>query len=207
MAIRMAQALRPDPDPQPFATNADSAITQEVRNRTIWSCFTMDRLMSCGKGRPSIFVSTEMQIPLPLSELDYAFGDVKEQRRLLRTMISDPELFEAQLSIQDHFTIILRGIDIWATLAKWSNNGSSKRQYNPEDCPWLPTSTWNKINRDINTWRTYQEERVRYSPIRVTAQMHQGHPEAFAFINLLYYLWYDPQFLPYQHASLKQVFE
>lgn len=192
MAIRMAQALRPDLNCQHSLIDPDAAILQEIRNRTIWSCFTLDRLLSCGKGRPLVFVSANMQVPLPLSEPDYAFGDVKKERRYLRTMIAEPQLFESQLSIQDHFTVIVRGIDIWATLSKRSADGSPKRQYTPDDCPWISTSTWSKINRDLEIWRSCQDERIKYSPVRVTAQIHQGHPEAFAFINFLYYLRYDP---------------
>jgi hypothetical protein len=199
MAIRMSQALRPQANLRSSTSNISpelAVIRQETRNRTIWSCFAMDRLFSGGKDRPTVFVSEEMVIPLPLSESDYAFGEIKEQRKNMSVFL-ESNTTETPWTMEHHFTIILRGVDIWSTLSKWTGRGGMKRYHGPNDCPWEPTSAWNKISRDLEIWRNSQDERVKFSPIRIAAQLHQGQREAFAFINLLYYLWYVKIFAGY----------
>ena len=78
----------------------------------------MDRLLSCGKSRPTIFVSAEMPLFLPLSEADYAFGEIKEQRKTMKSMTSGVETLEGLSTIEHYFAIILQVVDIWATLSK-----------------------------------------------------------------------------------------
>lgn len=149
----------------------------------------MDRLLSCGKDRPTIFDSAKMRIPLPLSEADYAFGEIKEQRRTLKSTTLGPERSEGLRTTDHYFALILQGVDIWATLSQWAADGGRRKWHGPNDCPWNPNSAWHKISRDLELWRSQQDERVKYSPARLSAHIHRGQSEAFAFINLLYYLW------------------
>jgi hypothetical protein len=202
MAIRMSQALRPVSDLYRDSSSADrpgnnesesTVIQQEMHHRTIWSCFTMDRLLSCGKDRPAIFVAEDMRIPLPLDEADYAFGKIKGKRRYLQSSISSWRLGLSEpdqpWTIDSYLAIILQGVDIWATVSHWTAEGGRRKHHGVDDCPWKETSAWNKISCDVEGWFNQLDERVRYSPARLAAQSHQGHPEAFAFINLLYFIW------------------
>jgi hypothetical protein len=192
MAIRMSQALRSNSDFSYFISDMSSemaVIRQEIRDRTIWSCFVMDRLLSCGKDRPTIFVTTDMNKFLPLSEEDFAFGEVREERSYIKPWTSEAEVSKELWTIEHYFAILLQGVDIWATMAKWTADGGRKKYHGPNDCPWNPNSAWNKVSRDLESWRSHQDERMKYSPVRIAAQVHQGNPQAFAYINLLYYLW------------------
>lgn len=188
----MSQALRPTLNSGSSGIRSNEYLTiiqQETRDRTVWSCYIMDRLLSCGKNRPTIFDSAEMLVPLPMSEADYAFGEAKEQRRNMTSMTSDIEADATVRTTEHYFTLIIQGVDIWATLSKWASDGGRRQFHGPNDCPWKPTSAWNKINRDLELWRDQQDERVKYSQARLTAHIHRGQSEAFALINLLYYLW------------------
>jgi hypothetical protein len=153
----MAQALRPNSEVIPSATpvSAEMAvIRQEIRNRTIWTCYAMDRLFSCGKDRPMIFVSREIPIPLPLNEADYAFGDIREPRTSMDSSVQETGRL---MTIEHFFTIIIQGTDLWATLSKWTADSARKKQYGCDDSPWNPDSEWNKINRDLEIWRGRQD--------------------------------------------------
>ena len=48
---------------------------QEVRRRTFWSCFIMDRYLSSGKYRPQMLHARELRIQLPASERSFLFAE------------------------------------------------------------------------------------------------------------------------------------
>ncbi|KAF2204838.1 hypothetical protein GQ43DRAFT_108989 [Delitschia confertaspora ATCC 74209] len=54
---------------------SDEFIEQEIRRRTFWSCFIMDRYLSGGKYRPTMLRVEELRIQLPSSERAFMFGE------------------------------------------------------------------------------------------------------------------------------------
>jgi hypothetical protein len=56
---------------------------QEIRRRTFWSCFIMDRYISSGKHRPLRLNIDDIRVPLPISEEAFTFGR-KETTPLLK---------------------------------------------------------------------------------------------------------------------------
>lgn len=53
----------------------DAFILQEVRRRTFWSCYIMDRYLSSGKYRPQMLHARELRIQLPASERSFLFAE------------------------------------------------------------------------------------------------------------------------------------
>ncbi|KAI9757169.1 MAG: ATPase synthesis protein 25 mitochondrial [Chaenotheca gracillima] len=54
---------------------SESFIEQEIRRRTFWSCFIMDRYLSSGKYRPQMVNVKDLRIQLPSSERAFVFGE------------------------------------------------------------------------------------------------------------------------------------
>lgn len=50
-------------------------VEQEIRRRTFWSCYVMDRYLSSGKYRPQMLHANELRIQLPASERTFLFGN------------------------------------------------------------------------------------------------------------------------------------
>lgn len=50
-------------------------VEQEIRRRTFWSCFAMDRYLSSGKYRPQMLNVSDLQVQLPSSERAFLFGE------------------------------------------------------------------------------------------------------------------------------------
>ena len=105
LAIRMAQAMglqfEDDQEYQPLAlssatriealhleigesapsnepldpTSHDAFVEEEMRRRTFWSCFIMDRCLSSGKFRPSMLMLDDVRLQLPCSQNAFLFGD------------------------------------------------------------------------------------------------------------------------------------
>lgn len=53
----------------------DAFVEQEIRRRTFWSCYIMDRYLSSGKYRPQMLHAKELRIQLPASERSFLFGE------------------------------------------------------------------------------------------------------------------------------------
>ncbi|KAH7080247.1 hypothetical protein BKA63DRAFT_488032 [Paraphoma chrysanthemicola] len=71
---------------------SEAFINREIQRRTLWSCFIMDRLMSCGKKRPrGIHLEDLEGIQLPCSHMAFIRG-IKVRTRHLRW--SDEEYTE-----------------------------------------------------------------------------------------------------------------
>lgn len=71
IAIKMAQALRLGSE----FNHRYSPKQKEVRRRTFWACFTMDRLVSFCTSRPTSIDTTTVRIQLPCPESVFAFGE------------------------------------------------------------------------------------------------------------------------------------
>jgi hypothetical protein len=56
-------------------TEMDANIAQEVRRRTFWSCYIMDRYLSSGKYRPQMLFAPLLRTQLPASDRSFAFGE------------------------------------------------------------------------------------------------------------------------------------
>lgn len=60
-----------------------SFVAEEVRRRTFWSCFIMDRYLSSGKYRPQMIAVKDLRVQLPSSEKAFLFGE-----RIRTTLLS-----------------------------------------------------------------------------------------------------------------------
>lgn len=58
-----------------LSDDSDAFIEQEIRRRTFWACFILDRYMSNGKHRPQMLRISDLRVQLPVSERAFLFGD------------------------------------------------------------------------------------------------------------------------------------
>ncbi|KAF2723862.1 hypothetical protein K431DRAFT_292163 [Polychaeton citri CBS 116435] len=62
--------------PSPSHTQTEQLnIWQEIKRRTFWSCFILDRYLSVGKNRPTNIQIKHLRIPLPASEDSFLHGE------------------------------------------------------------------------------------------------------------------------------------
>src|SRR6187402_23089 len=134
MGTRMMQALQ-------FRKVEDSQSEREseIHNRTFWGCFIMDRLIFCGKAQPLALPSDKMTIHLPIGEQDFAFGKALSEHHTFKDLQTSPELTHKYGSIDNYYSILIRGFDIWAGILELVTGGGRRRpgMANPENCPWV----------------------------------------------------------------------
>lgn len=62
-------------DSKPVHGKSDAFVEQEIRRRTFWSCFIMDRMLSSGKYRPQMLHVADVRVQLPSSERAFLFAE------------------------------------------------------------------------------------------------------------------------------------
>jgi hypothetical protein len=111
--------------------DSKSLITREIRRRTMWSCFILDRYMSSGRNRPHMPIDT-LEIQLPCSEEDWRFGTIGKSERL---KAGGGIVKLTEHSNYGHFTqvdalpvlsLYIRLVEIWGGFSKWSCAGGRR---------------------------------------------------------------------------------
>lgn len=182
IACRMAQGLL-STKLQAIAKTSVS----EMEKRTLWSCFAIDKLLSCGKARKAVFDLHCMNLPLPSSEEDFIFGDAHVQVPLptQRTLLP-----LVNCGCDSSFALINEGLHIWSAIHSWGAEGGRRQSgmTEPEECPWQETSQWNRMKQDLQKWRDSQHPRMKYPECRVSSHAHLKQAERFGYLNLIYYV-------------------
>ncbi|OAP58763.1 hypothetical protein AYL99_06060 [Fonsecaea erecta] len=100
MAVRIAQDLGLMLDASPNLPSPD----REERHRTFWSVYLLDRLVSCGRGRPPAIVDSSCHLQLPCDDAIWKEGQWKKTPTLdeltNRTMVnSEPQGYFAHVIV------------------------------------------------------------------------------------------------------------
>lgn len=170
--------------------------SQECIRRTIWAAFVVDCLLSGGKYRPQSFQAARFDVSMPMGEEDFTF-EVKPSE-------PPPHMFRLALSTSDEMTVvrkpedcdkslslIIEGLDIWATLSKWICDGGRRLEpKNAQSSPWNEGSFWSRMKKALKSWRSSMSAKVHYSPSNSNLQAHivRNQGQAFVFVNVIFYL-------------------
>ncbi|KAH6677932.1 fungal-specific transcription factor [Plectosphaerella plurivora] len=150
-AGRMAQALRlncgdrssfGEKHARPPLTE-DMIIEREVRRRTMFSCFILDRLMSCGRDRVSFLRSEDLLIQLPCTEEDFDLS------RMVQTGFLNCD-GPADFRITRNPNLLSRFvqlIDLWGEVFKHSYAGGRFKERTMP--PWDPRSTFSRLQQRV----------------------------------------------------------
>ncbi|KAH1984230.1 hypothetical protein KXV92_002907 [Aspergillus fumigatus] len=157
-ALRMAYALQLhrelDYDPllsQGSGNGAQLSFTdREIRRRTMWACFLMDRYNSSGSQRPPIGNEKFLQIQLPIKESSFQL-EIPGPTEDLEGNVPNPVPDDVgQLSnAKDNMGVsayIIRAVVIWGRIVDYLNLGGKKRDPHPL---WSPESGYMKLKRQI----------------------------------------------------------
>lgn len=194
MAQRMAYALQlhrdldHDPKEQTGAGKQELTFTdREIRRRTMWSCFLMDRFNSSGTDRP-IFVGEQyiraqlpikedfyqMEITGPTEDLD---GDVPNPVESGTGQISDAK---ANMGVAAY---LIRLVSIWGSLIAYLNLGGRERDTHPM---WAEQSRFQGINRAVTEWKQNLPEALHHTSENLQNHASEKTANQFLFLHIVY---------------------
>lgn len=83
----MADSIKrpvPQPKPDPSTVGDDNFIVEEIKRRTFWSCYIVDRYISSGDYKPRRIHVKEALVQLPCSQEAFLHGIDRIKTRMLR---------------------------------------------------------------------------------------------------------------------------
>ncbi|KAI7770036.1 hypothetical protein LZL87_003526 [Fusarium oxysporum] len=190
IATRMAQGLLSTG----FASCGKRETLSELEKRTLWTCFKMDRLLSCGKRRQAMFSDGDMHFSLPVNDNQFLFGQSTQRSPIDDSLRS--------YGPDDHLVLLIQGLRIWSRVHTWIAEGGRRQpgMTEPEQCPFNETSDWSKMKQDLIKWRESQDALMKYPATKVSVHAQRGQAERFGYINLVYYvslLFLCREFIPF----------
>lgn len=123
---------------------------QEERRRVFWSLYLLDRLVSCGRGRPPAIVDASCHLQLPCEEDVWAQGGRKKTLSL--DQMTDRTLFKPEK--QGEFARLIAMAHIMGRCAQYMMQEFNIRSPHP---PWESASDFAAIESDLLHAETYLE--------------------------------------------------
>lgn len=200
MAQRMAYALHLhndlDHDPKirrSLGTDGDNgageltSTDREIRRRTMWSCFLMDRFTSSGTDRPMFVSEQYIRAQLPIREDYYQMeitgatedldGNVPNPAPPGAGQVTDPK---ANMGVAAY---TIRLVSIWGKVVHYLNLGGKDRDRKPM---WAKGSRFSSIERELQAWKDSLPEPLVYNSNNLQDHASQKIANQFLYMHIVY---------------------
>ncbi|RYP48914.1 hypothetical protein DL768_005276 [Monosporascus sp. mg162] len=147
------------------------ALDKEVKRRTMFSCFILDRMLSCGKERVVSIQRNDLQIQLPCSEDKFDLA-MEAQTGFLR----DRGRGGTDDSVLRRFILL---VDIWGEVSRYSSEGG---RLNEEHPPWDGLSTFYRLDRELQAFDKDLPDTFTFS--RSNYFKHENHQASSVYVLL-----------------------
>ncbi|KAM3070307.1 hypothetical protein ACMFMG_010139 [Clarireedia jacksonii] len=189
-AIRMAYALQLhkdlDYDPQKRNGTAElSFIDREIRRRTMWACFLMDRFNSSGTDRPTFIKEKTIKIQLPVKESMFQM-DIPGPTENIRGEVPHPvKPGGGQLANPKQnmgvAAYMIRSIAIWGSIISYLNQGGSDLDPHPM---WHPESQYTNLLKQMEDFSKSLPDDMAYTQENLHTHDTEGLANQFLFLHV-----------------------
>lgn len=122
----------------------------EERRHTFWSVYLLDRLASCGRGKPCVVLDSDCTIRLPLNS-DPALGGPELEGPTLAQIHDVPD--RPPLKSTDYFALTLFMTSAFGDTVKWVFNHSASKSRPP----WDARSNFSRIKGILMSFESYSD--------------------------------------------------
>jgi hypothetical protein len=193
MAQRMAYALQlhKENEYDPLVNEPDrkplSATDREIRRRTMWSCFLMDRFNSSGTDRPLFVHEQYIEAQLPVKEHLY-LHEIHAPTENLEGNVPNPVPPDSgQLANpRDNMGVsayTIRLVCIWGKLIKYMNLGGKERETEPM---WSSQSLHHAIKKEAKEFKEALPEMLVYTPENLKSHAIGKTANSFLYLHILW---------------------
>ncbi|KAI1744022.1 fungal-specific transcription factor [Xylaria scruposa] len=189
-ATRMAYALQlhKDLEYDPMRPNPStqlSFIDREIRRRTMWACFLMDRFNSSGTDRPMFVKEETIRIQLPIKEKLFQL-DMPGPTEDLQGRVPHPvPTNEGQLSdAKDNMGVaayMIRAIALWGRIINFLNQGGKEID---EHSMWETDSGYASLLKQAEEFPENLPDGLRYNAENLHLHKTEGMANQFLFLHI-----------------------
>lgn len=193
--MRMAYALQlhRELDGDTLGQNNDkhselNFIDQEIRRRTMWSCFLMDRFNSSGTQRPTCANEETIKVQLPIKESHFQMG-VPGPTEDLEGFVPNPVTPETGhvSNPKENMGVaayMIRIIAIWGRVIKYMNLGGKDRDPYPA---WSPDSQFADLRRQAESFQASLPECLQNNQENLKTHATEKLGNQFLFLHIARY--------------------
>ncbi|KAL2155932.1 hypothetical protein VTH82DRAFT_674 [Thermothelomyces myriococcoides] len=187
-AIRMAFALQlhkdleHDPLRIPGKTQL-SFIDREIRRRTMWACFLMDRFNSSGTDRPTFIREETLKIPLPIKEKNFQY-DLPGPTETLNGQVTEPVSEDNPNEARENMGVaawMIKAIALWGRIISYLNQGGKELDPHPM---WSPESEYSKLLKQTEDFINELPESLAYTPENLKVHETDNMANQFLFLHI-----------------------
>lgn len=165
-----------------------SPTDREIRRRTLWACFLMDRFNASGTDRPMQMSEDFLNIPLPIKEQYFEMELSAPTENLSGEVLHPAEANSGQMTNAKEnmgtsaYYIIL--VSIWGRIIRyWNLGGREKETYDI----WDEKSEFYKLREAIRNFVRNIPESVRWNPENLANHASERTANQFVFLHLVYH--------------------
>jgi hypothetical protein len=217
--------------PLPASTSVSSALDQEMvlketKKRTFWSCFILERLLSSGDFRPTIFNLQQIKVTLPVSQHSFVFNRAVRTRFITEQFDAskylpgaastspiassdngyDPNSIDESGANEAILSRYLKATEVYHAIIEWSCAGG---RLNETYAPWEERSTWHSLYRAVNSTLDQLPRDLTLTQTNISAHNSSGTLTPFTLLHTILLLskiilhreWLP--FLPVKHLGPK----
>ncbi|KAL1971148.1 hypothetical protein VTN77DRAFT_99 [Rasamsonia byssochlamydoides] len=191
-ALRMAYALQlhRELDHDPLGQNGKASelsfTDREIRRRTMWACFLMDRYNSSGSQRPPIGNEKFLQIQLPVKESHFLMEIPGPTEDLDGNVPNPVPEGQGQLSNpKDNMGVsayIIRAIVVWGHLVDYLNLGGKKKDPYPL---WAPESGYMRLKKEIEDFSASLPDFLKFTAENLQNHAAEKIANQFLFLHII----------------------
>lgn len=185
-AIRLAQLLqlhKQDSDHRRFdwgnSAPASSPSSAEMRRRTFWCCFCLDKLLANGRDRIAVLAIDDISTRLPQSDEDFIYG-----RDRVTQQLGPSSAASENHSDESILAYTIRLVEILANVLAWHGRGG---RYTDSRCPWLPDMPFTILDGALLRWKASLPEYLDYTPRNISFVIAAGQGRLWSLMFLLYF--------------------
>lgn len=190
MAIRMAYALQlhRDLDHDPCRPNSRiqlSFVDREIRRRTMWACFLMDRFNSSGTDRPMFIKEETIQVQLPIKEKLFQLDMEGPTENLTGDVpypapSTDGELSDARENM-GVAAYIIRSIALWGRIIIYHFQGGRDRDAH---AIWEAESEFAALKKQTEEFVDSLPDELKFTQANINAHETDGLANQFMFLHI-----------------------
>ncbi|CAJ2509948.1 Uu.00g058480.m01.CDS01 [Anthostomella pinea] len=183
-ALQLHKDLEYDPM-RPNPTTKLSFIDREIRRRTMWACFLMDRFNSSGTDRPMFVKEETVKIQLPIKENLFQL-DMPGPTEDLQGAVPHPvPVDKGQLSdAKDNMGVaayMIRSIALWGKIINFLNQGGKDID---DHTMWDDGSEYSSLTKLAEDFADSLPDGLRYNAENLRLHKTEGMANQFLFLHI-----------------------
>lgn len=186
-ALQLHQELERDPLLGQNGGNSQLSFTdREIRRRTMWACFLMDRYNSSGSQRPPIGNEKFLHIQLPIKETHFQMEIPGPTEDLDGDVPNPTSEHSGQLSnAKENMGVsayIIRAIVIWGRIVDYLNLGGKRKDSHPL---WHPESGYMRLKRQIEEFSAALPNDLTFTYENLQIHAAEKIANQFLFLHII----------------------